>query len=182
MASLTAESGMPGAVSTAAVVRQPVAKPTLRERATQFIHSWAAKSLMVGVVATAIDLTIGMSMNSLFHVDTRPSAMTGSIVGATFTYFANRYFAFKEKNPKLASSMVKFIVVTVLSSVVHGQLVVWLHDTLGWPFAVSKMLADVAIFTFAQLFVFRYIVFPKAKDEQAEKAMPLPRPSMPRFS
>jgi putative flippase GtrA len=152
----------------------------LRERLVKFIHSWAAKSLLVGAVATGIDLAIGLSLNTFLHIDTRWSAMSGTVVGATFTYFANRYFAFKEKNPELASSMAKFIVVTVLSTLLHGQVVVWLHDRLGWPFTVSKMLADVAIFTFAQLFVFRYIVFPKSKA--ADAPVSLPRPSVPRFS
>ena len=168
MTSVTAES-MGKRVSPVSAITPPL-ESKLKQRLHTIWGSWAARSLAVGALATGIDLTIGISLNSLLHVETRPSAMAGSIVGSTFTYFANRFFAFREKNPDLASSMLKFIVVTALSSIAHGQLVVWLHDSLGWPFAVAKMLADVAIFTFAQLLVLRYIVFPRSAKKEIYEA------------
>lgn len=139
------------------------AESKFRQRLHTIWNSWATRSLAVGAVATILDLVIGLSLKNFFHVETRPAAMTGVIVGSTFTYFANRFFAFKEQNPQLASSMIKFIAVTVVSSLLHGQVVVWLTDTLNVPFALSKVLADLAIFSVGQLLLLRYIVFPKAK-------------------
>ncbi len=156
-------------VSTATALAPPI-ESKLKQRLHTIWNSWATRSLAVGALATGIDLIIGTSLNSGFHVETRISAMSGSIIGGAFTYFANRFFAFKEKNPELASSMLKFVVVTCFSSIVHGQLVVWLHDSLAWPFVVAKMVADVAIFTFAQLLVLRYIVFPRSEKKEIYEA------------
>ncbi len=155
---------------TTAVAIAPPQESKLKLRVLTILNSWATRSLMVGAAATGIDLAIGMSLNGLFHIETRPSAMAGSIVGSAFTYFANRFFAFREKTPDLATSMLKFVVVTAFSSIAHGQLVVWLHDSLGWHFALAKMVADVAIFTFAQLLVLRYIVFPRSEKKQIYEA------------
>lgn len=163
MAPTIAEPGMGRLVNAA----PPESK--LKSRLRTILSSWATKSLAVGAIATGLDLVIGLTMRNGLHLDTRPSAMTGSIIGATFTYFANRTFAFKQDNPALASSMLKFIAVTLVSSFAHGQAVVWLTDGLGVPFVVSKVIGDLAIFTFGQLLVLRYIVFPKAKVPASER-------------
>lgn len=127
---------------------------------------WATRSLAVGAIATGIDICFGTSL-LLVGMPTRGAAMSGVVLGAAFTFLANRYFAFREHNPKLASPAFRFVVVTGLASIVHGQVVVWLRDGLGVPFVISKMLADIAIFTFGQLLLFRYIVFPKRKEAEA---------------
>ncbi len=148
---------------TEAPPQPPQAHPRVPAWLLRVWNSWATRSLAVGAGATALDLVIGTSLLTFFHMSTRPSAMVGSIVGSTFTYFANRYFAFRDHNPKLASSAVKFIIVTAVSSLIHGQVVVWLRDHFGVPYVPAKMIADVAVFTFGQLLLLRYVVFPKAK-------------------
>jgi len=160
MAFTNAESAMGPSVSVKAdLVTAPESK--LRGRLARIWNSWATRSLAVGAVATVLDLAIGLTLRNLLHVETRIAAMSGVIIGSTFTYFANRYFAFRDENPALASSMLKFVLATVISSLVHGQFVVWLTDRLGVPFALSKVLADLAIFSVGQLLVLRYLVFPK---------------------
>jgi putative flippase GtrA len=143
--------------------------------------SWATRSLAVGAVATALDLAVGGTLLwqleahpvffehvlGFFGTPTRVSAMVGTLLGSTFTFFANRFFAFREHHPGVAYPALRFILVTVASSVVHGQLVVILRDRWGVPYVPSKMIADVCVFTFAQLFVLRYIVFPKPKGPTA---------------
>jgi putative flippase GtrA len=127
-------------------------------------QSWATKSLAAGALATVIDLSVGATLLAL-GTPTRFSAMVGTIFGSTFTFLANRYFAFREHRPQVASPAVRFVAVTFISSLVHGQLVVMLRDLWGVPFVPAKMIADVCVFTFAQLFVLRYIVFPKPKPK-----------------
>lgn len=147
------------------------AAPVQRGRLASLLHwawdHWATRSLAVGALATAIDICFGTSL-LLVGLPTRWAAMSGVVLGGAFTFLANRYFAFREHNPKLASPAVRFIVVTGLASIVHGQVVVWLRDVLGVPFVIAKMAADLAIFTFGQLLLFRYVVFPKQKEEAAE--------------
>ena len=126
-------------------------------------ESWATRSLAVGAVATVLDIGLGASLLA-FGASTRLAAMVGVALGALFTFFANRHFAFRDHDPKLASPALRFVAVTVLSMLVHGQFVVWLRDSFGVPYVVSKMMADLAVFTFGQLLVLRFIVFPKAKS------------------
>jgi len=142
----------------------PVEKGPVVSKLKWAWEHWATRSLAVGGIATAIDICFGTSL-LLVGMPTRWAAMSGVVLGGTFTFLANRYFAFRERNPKLAKPALRFVVVTGLASIVHGQVVVWLRDVLGVPFVVSKMAADLVVFTFGQLLLFRYIVFPKQKEE-----------------
>jgi len=174
--------------SVAGEQREESAKgpPVQRGRLTSWLvwawEHWATRSLAVGAIATFIDICFGTSL-LLVGVPTRWSAMSGVVLGAAFTFVANRYFAFREHNPKLAKPAVRFVVVTFFASVVHAQVVVWLRDGLGVPFVISKMIADIAIFTVGQLLLFRYIVFPKQKPEapaERPESGPGPTEEVPR--
>ena len=125
-------------------------------------RSWATRSLALGAVSTAIDLGLGGTLLAS-GAPTRTAAMAGTLVGSTFTFFANRYLVFREARPEVAAPALRFLLITLVSSVIHGQLVVQLRDRWGIPYAPAKMLADLCVFTFPQLFVLRYIVFPKRK-------------------
>jgi putative flippase GtrA len=126
--------------------------------------SWATRSLAIGLVATGLDIALGTSLLVLAHVPTRWAAMIGSTLGATFTFLANRYFAFRERTSKgLGKEALRFVLVTAVSSLAHGQLVVWLRDHFGVPFVPAKMAADLVVFTLIQLVLLRYVVFTKKK-------------------
>ncbi len=125
-------------------------------------HSWATRSLAMGSLATVVDLSFGAVLLML-SAPTRAAAMVGTTAGAAFTFFSNRYFAFKEHNPKLASPALRFVVVAAASSVVHGQLVVMLRDWWGVPYVPAKIAADLVVFSFAQLLLLRYVVFPRPR-------------------
>ena len=152
--------------------------------------SWATRSLAVGAMATALDIVVGLICLHLINLPTRFSAMTGVAIGGTFTFFANRYFAFKEHNPKLAKPALKFILATGLGMVIHGQFVVLMRDHAGIPFVLAKVIADVGVFSVGQLLVLRYLVFPRSKPEPADdddptppdEGEPEPRPSRPALS
>lgn len=136
--------------------------------------SWAARSLAAGGVATVVDILVGLTVLELlevFVVGLQPlravsiAAMVGVAVGTTVSFLINRYFAFKEHKAKLAAPAVKFLVITGLAMIVHGQLVAFLKVRYGIPFPLAKIAGDLAIFSVGQLFVLRYIVFPKAKPK-----------------
>lgn len=200
--------------------------------------SWATRSLAVGAVATAIDLAVGVSLLEV-GVSTLVAARVGVAIGSTFTFAANRYFAFKEHNPNvttrslvfilsmgvavtagsalaagfipdaalvpwifgvglliatmpaqihwlrktdpdLKGQVIKFLVTTSISMWAHGLLVQWLRDRVGVPFAISKMAADLVVFTFVQLLLLRYLVFkkkPTSTEPGAADATPEPSSS-----
>ncbi len=121
--------------------------------------SWATRSVAVGAVAMVFDIAVGSLLLFRFGVSTQVSAMVGVVVGLVFTFFANRYFAFREPNPEVAGPAVRFIAVSLVSTVLHGLLVGWLRDSLGVPFVVAKMIADFLIFTVGQLLLLRFVVF-----------------------
>lgn len=119
---------------------------------------------MAGAVATLFDLALGTTL-LYFGTPTRAAAMIGTTFGSTIAFFLNRYVAFREKKPKVAVPAMRFLFVTLISITVHGQLVVLLREDLGVPYVPAKMIADVCVFTFAQLVIFRYFVFPKPPAE-----------------
>jgi putative flippase GtrA len=139
----------------------------MKALAKRLWRSWATRSLAIGAVATVLDILLGISCLSLFAMPTRVSAMLGVVVGASFTFFANRYFAFKEKNPKLTKPAVTFIIATAVSMLIHGQFVVLMRDHAGIPFVLAKMIADIGVFSVGQLFLLRYLVFPKKQPATA---------------
>jgi putative flippase GtrA len=126
--------------------------------------SWATRSLAVGAVATVLDLALGTSLLLTGVASTRAAAMTGTAFGALFGYFANRYFAFRDHDRSANASAVRFALVALTSTLIHGQLVVWMRDSFGVPFVVAKMVADVLVFNVGQLLMMRYLVFPKKQD------------------
>jgi hypothetical protein len=183
---------LPGPGSKRLTPLQPRPKRfTLKGLATWAWNSWATRSLAIGAIATAIDIGVGLGIIFLFerlnhdglqllagvtideYLWTRAGAMLGVAVGAAFTFFANRHFAFKEHNPKLASPALKFLIATGLAMLVHGQLVVLLNMRLHVPFVAAKMIADIGVFSIGQLLLLRYLVFPKKKEPALEPPVPL---------
>jgi putative flippase GtrA len=130
------------------------------------LKSWATLSLAAGAIATSFDLALGTTLLH-FGTPTRVAAMVGTTFGSTIAFFLNRYVAFRENKPKVAVPALRFLFVTLISITIHGQLVVLLRDDAGFAYVPAKMIADVCVFTFAQLVIFRYFVFPKPKDVPA---------------
>ena len=56
-----------------------------------------------------MDIALGLVCARGVSGLTRTGAMLGVAVGATFTFFANRSFAFKDHDPKLAAPALKFL-------------------------------------------------------------------------
>ncbi|MHB8873096.1 MAG: GtrA family protein [Myxococcaceae bacterium] len=137
--------------------------------------SWATRSLAVGAAATVLDIVVGLICLHLIQLPTRLSAMSGVAIGGAFTFFANRHFAFKEHNPKLAKPALKFILATGLGMLIHGQFVVLMRDGVGIPFVMAKVIADLGVFSVGQLLVLRYLVFPRSKAAE-ELLAPAPAP------
>jgi len=127
------------------------------ERLTKW---WAARSLLVGACSTALDLGTG-GLVLWLGGPTRAAAMAGTAVGSTFSYFANRHIAFKDHQAPVASSGLKFLVMQVVLSTIHGQAVVWLRDGFGIPYVIAKMMADLMVVTFPQLYIMRRFIFPR---------------------
>lgn len=136
---------------------------TLSQKLRWAYDHWVSRSLMVGAAATALDIAILLICVKVFGTSNPVGAMVGVVFGSTFTFFANRHFAFRDHKPQLAPQALKFVVTTFAAMLVHAYLVHVLADRMGVPVVIAKMIADVAVFTVGQLLVLRYIVFPKLK-------------------
>lgn len=134
---------------------------------------WASRSLAVGAASTVLDLGVGGLVLLFDDGATRVASMTGIGAAAVFAFFANRYFAFRDTQPDLARPAIRYALLMMVATLIHGQFVVWLRDGHEVPYALAKMGADFAVFTVGQLVVLRYIVFPK-KVLPATTEAPLP--------
>jgi putative flippase GtrA len=139
---------------------------------TRLWKSWATRSLVAGGIATVVDILVGLGVLAVFdsfnehlppHRAVSIAAMVGVAVGTMVAFVVNRFFAFKEKNPKVAGPALKFLLATAVAMVIHGQLVAFLKVQYAVPFPIAKMGADLAVFSVGQLLVLRFLVFPKKK-------------------
>jgi putative flippase GtrA len=135
--------------------------------------SWATRSLAVGAVATMLDVAILLVCVKLIGMPNPAGAMVGVLFGSTFTFFANRHFAFRDHKASAAPQAAKFIMATAVGMIAHAQIVYMLADRMGINVVLAKLGADVVVFTVGQMLVLRYFVFPKktvAQDPAAEQA------------
>lgn len=154
--------------------------PQKSSRLKRFTDSWATRSLAVGALATVLDLgTVFVTFGLLGYA--RPFATSiGAVLGAVFTFFVNRHFAFRDHQPNLAPQMVKFLITTGATVAIHAGLVWLLSVQNGVNVYVAKLISDIAVFSVGQLFLLRYIVFPKARPQpEALLEVAVPRVSEP---
>lgn len=153
-----------------------IVRRSLRDWVRWAWKSWATRSLALGGIATVFDVCTLLLCVRAFHLPNPVGAMIGVTVGATFTFFANRHFAFKDHDPKLAPQAAKFILTTGAAMLVHATLVYMLADRLKVEVVLAKLIADVAVFSVGQLLMLRYVVFPKkAEPTVLPPASPLVR-------
>ncbi len=141
----------------------------LKHLVRQFLNSWASRTLAIGAVSTIVDLTTGRSLLALGFA-TVYATLCGLAVGSCFTFFANRSIAFQDATRSVGKPAIKFVIVTTLASLVHAQLTAWLHDSQKIDFVISKIIADICIFTVGQPLWLRYIVFPKGSTPSGNAA------------
>ena len=118
----------------------------------------------MGAIATVLDILVLLLCVKVFALANPVGAMIGVIAGAIWTFFANRYIAFRDHDPKLAPQALKFGIATFGSMWVHAGVVWLLADRLGLNVVLAKLLADIAVFSVGQLLLLRYVVFPKKKE------------------
>jgi len=131
-------------------------------------RGWATRSLAVGAVATAVDVSIGSLLVFVFSWPTALSAMAALAVGSTLNFLGQRKFAFDEH--KVAMPAAKWVAMTALQTVIHGQLVHVFRDWWGVPYPLAKMGSDIVVFGVLQLVLLRYVVFPKTQKPAVSAA------------
>ena len=150
------------------------------------LASWATRSLAVGAVATGVDILVLLLCVKALGLPPTYGAMVGTTVGSTLTFFANRRFAFRDHENALPSQAFKFLLTTSVGILAHGACVWIFTGRLHIPLVVAKVMADLCVFSVAQLFLLRYVVFPAKvlagaeRTSRVQKSSPALRRARPR--
>ena len=124
------------------------------------LRSWAVPSLLVGAVATLVDVGVLLGAIRWLHASTAGAAMLGVAVGSTVAFLGNRRFAFRSSATAWLPEALRFLAGTTVGMLLHAALVRTLADRAGVPVVLAKLVSDVCIFTCGQLLLLRFFVFP----------------------
>lgn len=124
------------------------------------MRSWAVPSLMVGAVATLVDVGVLLGAIRWLNASTAAGAMLGVAVGSTVAFLGNRRFAFPGSASAWVPEALRFFAGTTAGMLLHAALVRALADRVGVPVVLAKLASDVCVFTIGQLLLLRFFVFP----------------------
>lgn len=124
------------------------------------LRAWAVPSLLVGAVATAVDVAVLLAAIRWLHASSAGGAMLGVAVGSTVAFLGNRTFAFRSSAQAWVPEALRFLAGTTVGMLLHAALVRTLADRVGVPVVLAKLISDVCVFTFGQLLLLRFFVFP----------------------
>jgi putative flippase GtrA len=130
--------------------------------------SWISVSLIGNLIGTVFDLAVVVTLVQAAHFNPAAAAPCGVTVGATANFFFNKVFAFKDSHGNTGAQLARFLGGTAVAAAVHAGLVHILTNKLGLFYVFSKLIADVLVFTVGNLFLLRFIVFPKNRHHVAE--------------
>ena len=139
------------------------------------LRSWAVPSLLVGAVATGVDVAVLLAAIRWLRASTAEGAMLGVAVGSTVAFLGNRRFAFRSSARAWRPEALRFLLGTLAGMSVHAMLVRTLADRVGVPVVLAKLASDVCVFTFGQLLLLRFFVFPVRRKLEAVARAPAPR-------
>jgi putative flippase GtrA len=124
------------------------------------LRAWAVPSLLVGAVATTVDVAVLLAAIRWLHASSAGGAMLGVAVGSTVAFLGNRRFAFRSSARSWVPEALRFVAGTTVGMLLHAALVRTLADGMGLPVVFAKLVSDVCVFTFGQLLLLRFFVFP----------------------
>lgn len=120
-------------MSTAAPVSEPSrTKPSWLTRLLTLI-----RSSLVGLLATASDLTTTTILVRLFDFTKRQANIPGLVPGILVMFIGNKYFAFQDRSKNVVKQGLLFVIIEAvalgLNVLLFDRLVVWfdLHEILA---------------------------------------------------
>jgi putative flippase GtrA len=129
----------------------------------------------VGAVATLVDVGVLLAAIRWLHASSAEAAMLGVAVGSTVAFAGNRRFAFRSSARAWVPEALRFVAGTTVGMGVHAMLVRTLADVVGVPVVLAKLASDVCVFTFGQLLLLRFFVFPVRRRLEAVSRARAPR-------
>jgi putative flippase GtrA len=126
-------------------------------RLTQF---WAARSLAVGALATALDLSVVLTCVEVFGAPRVPGVALGVSLGASTGFWLNKHFAFKDQSSG-GKQALRYGLLLCFELLLHTSLVTTFIHLAGAHYLAAKLGADFIVFTCVHLLALRYLVFPR---------------------
>lgn len=135
------------------------------------VGSWVTVSLVANLVATVFDLGLVIALVQLGHLQPPLAAPLGVALGATVNFTINKVVSFRDVRGHWASQLLRFFGGTAVAATIHMGLMYLLTTKLHVFYVISKLLADVMVFTVGNIVILRFLVFPEsATDVELGKA------------
>jgi putative flippase GtrA len=112
----------------------------LRHQSVRRHASQLWKFVVCGGIGFTIDLLSLTLFVEWFSMDERIAVVVSSIVGATFVFFANKFFTFRNTEQRYGSQITKFALVygvAIASNAVISNLLLW----FGVYYLLAKIIA-----------------------------------------
>ncbi len=126
-----------------------------------FLRSWVSISLAASFIATFFDLAVVIALVQLRHFNAAAAAPLGVVVGATVNFAINKIWSFKDSIGRLHHQYLRFLGGTAIAAAAHAAFVHVFTNLLGVNYVISKIIADLLVFTVGNLVILRLVVFPK---------------------
>lgn len=159
-----------GRAACAVLNRSPLAAEARMNRSS---HSWAVKSLLLGLFGSALDYALLFSTVNLLSFPIPLGAALGLTAGATFNFLMNRRFAFRAQSGAMGSQAFRYVGAMGALLGLHVGAMWLLVDRAGLPLAIAKPACDLILLGLGQLLVFRYVVFRRSVTSGAQFLRPV---------
>lgn len=140
----------------------------MRRFCATLLDLWATRSLLIGGLSALVDLTTVVVLVEAATWPRVPAAVVGVAVGGIIGFVLNKYVAFRDQDPNIGRQFARFSAGMGLAMVLHAGVMAVLTHGAGVHYVVSKLVADVAVFTGGQLLLLRYVIFPRARKVLVE--------------
>lgn len=120
-----------------------------------------------GAVSTGINLLL-FYLFIFFGMPYIVSNVVSYIIAVIFSYVFNNRFVFKETKDKESTKQLKYFTVRAISIAVDSIILAFLHETIGLPLMVSKILDSVVIILSTYI-VSKFWIFTRKKNDGSTK-------------
>jgi len=135
-------------------------------------RSWISISLVASFIATFFDLAVVIALVQWRHFNPAAAAPIGVTFGSTVNFGINKIFSFKDSVGHLHYQYMRFLLGTAVAAAIHAGFVYVFTNLLGIHYVISKIAADILVFTVGNLVLLRFVVFPKNLPAECPRMAP----------
>ncbi len=140
----------------------------------RMLRFWAFRSLAVGTISTTVDYSVLLVSVQGLGLSPVPSSTAAVLAGGVVGFILNKYFAFHDQSRRIGAQLVKYGLVFAAELLLHNRLIQFLLERLELHYLLSKLLADVLVFSCLHLLLMRHFIF--GPPTLVEKPRPQPQP------